>query len=211
MSALAKRDDTPIWFFWFFGAGALGYGGYLLYQFLFPETEDIMSNPSTPIIPPALQEEGFRAGRSVGMVQLMTVGPTVMSIPTGQAYLAMAAAALSEAGIDLINGRDAQGRKALYPLSGFRTMAQQIKIKANPPVVGGRISAVATPGKSNHQGGVAVDIGTAVAPPYGPESNVFQWLTKNAARFGFDHKEGASPSVREPWHWTHLASMLPFV
>jgi hypothetical protein len=30
----------------------------------------------------------------------------------------------------------------------------------------------------------------------------FIWLQDNAAKFGFDHVEGAG--VKEPWHWTHL-------
>jgi hypothetical protein len=206
MSALAKRDNPPTWFFWLFGAGAVGYGGWLLYQFLFPATEDIMpDDPSTTIIPPALQEEGFRAGRPVGMVQLMTVGPTVMSIPTGQAFLAMQAAAAAD-GVQL----------TLVKLSGFRTMAQQVELFKNPPMKNGIPSRVAKPGTSNHQGGVAVDIASASGPPYGPETVAYKWLsgtlpgqTKSAKDFGFDHVEGAS--VKEPWHWTHLASMLPFV
>ena len=151
-----------------------------------------------PIIPPALQEEGFRNGRSVGMVPLMTVGPTVMSIPTGQAFLAMQAAAAAD-GVNL----------TLVKLSGFRTMAQQIWLSKNPPVKNGIVSKVAAPGKSNHQGGVAVDIASASGPPYGPENAVFKWLKANAARFGFDNKEGAS--VREPWHWTYLAATRPYV
>lgn len=150
------------------------------------------------IVPPALQEEGFRNGRSVGMVQLMTVGPTVMSIPTGQAFLAMQAAAAAD-GVQL----------TLVKLSGFRTMAQQTSLSRNPPVKNGIVSRVAKPGRSNHQGGVAVDIASASGPPYGPETTAFLWLKTNAARFGFDHVEGAK--VNEPWHWTYLAAMLPYV
>jgi LAS superfamily LD-carboxypeptidase LdcB len=56
----------------------------------------------------------------------------------------------------------------------------------------------ATPGKSNHGWGVAFDIATG-----GYDSQVYQWLAKNAGRFGFVNpnwaqKGGNNP---EPWHW----------
>jgi len=179
----------------------LGFGavvGFIIWYLTGSDTEDILA-PSTPVPNSSLREEGFRAGRSVGMINLMHVGPAVMSIQTGTAFLAMAAAAKAEAGLDLMLG--------LWKLSGFRTMAQQTETYKNPPVspTTGLPSRVAKPGFSNHQGGVAVDIGTANSE----SSPVFLWLVANAYRFGFDHAEGKS--VNEPWHWTHLASTLPFV
>ena len=52
---------------------------------------------------------------------------------------------------------------------------------------------------SNHTRGFAVDI------YMGP--GVFDWLSRNAARFGFNHIEGSS--IGEPWHWCWHCGIFP--
>lgn len=56
----------------------------------------------------------------------------------------------------------------------------------------------AKPGTSNHGWGSAVDIGVK----YGDKS--WNWLTKNASKFGFSNP--FKDPRTEPWHWEHLES-----
>lgn len=52
------------------------------------------------------------------------------------------------------------------------------------------------PGLSPHGWGLAVDINTV-----GFWGTVFNWMTKNAARFGFNNRVGRS--INEHWHWVY--------
>lgn len=54
---------------------------------------------------------------------------------------------------------------------------------------------VAEPGHSNHGWGTAADIDVN-------DPKVFQWLQKNAGRFGWENPEWAQNGV-EPWHWEY--------
>jgi D-alanyl-D-alanine carboxypeptidase len=65
----------------------------------------------------------------------------------------------------------------------------------------------AAPGYSEHHTGEAVDLGVAGAPPLTADfedTTAFDWLCRNARRFGFalsyprDNPHGI---VYEPWHW----------
>lgn len=80
----------------------------------------------------------------------------------------------------------------------------------NPKTALGAKAIAAYPGWSNHQNGRAVDIHVgeikAVANRYAPNSEMMKhpayiWLKENAAKYGFDNKEGRS--VNEPWHWVY--------
>lgn len=83
----------------------------------------------------------------------------------------------------------------LYTNSGFRSMAEQRRLYAM--YLNGTGNPAARPGYSNHQGGVAVDIGGV--GPFG--SRAYNWLARNAGRFGFNNVEGRG--VNEPWHWVY--------
>lgn len=74
--------------------------------------------------------------------------------------------------------------------SGFRTQAEQQALRNRNCRNGTCRPATAPAGYSNHQNGIAVDIN---APPAH-----YDWLTKNARRFGFIR---AVPSER--WHWEY--------
>jgi hypothetical protein len=61
---------------------------------------------------------------------------------------------------------------------------------------------IASPGYSNHQDGLAIDFGTGAVGSsgfgvIGRRAWFHQWLTANAARFGFH------PYRKEAWHWTY--------
>lgn len=186
VNALTRRlREPPKWFFWLAGASVSAYGGWLLFQYLFPATEDIVTDPTLPGA--GRQEEGFVKGESIGMLQLIMVGNTPMTHNTARAFIAMRDAAARD-GVVL----------TIVPLSGFRTMVQQQALYARYLARGKTAPRVAVPGRSNHQGGIAVDIASASEK----SSRAFKWLTANAARFGFDNVEGQR--VKENWHWTIL-------
>lgn len=75
----------------------------------------------------------------------------------------------------------------LTATDGYRTLAQQQDVKARKP------NLAATPGKSQHGLGRALDINT--------EGGASAWLAKNAARFGFSQPPGLAK--KEPWHWEY--------
>lgn len=73
--------------------------------------------------------------------------------------------------------------------SAFRTFEQQQQLfNAHQEGTG---SLAAAPGFSNHQAGIAVDIETAIG-----RNAAFEWLTENAATYGFRRTVAS-----EPWHW----------
>ncbi|UJR37390.1 hypothetical protein I4U23_030095 [Adineta vaga] len=86
--------------------------------------------------------------------------------------------------------------------SGFRTVARQqyfwncyVSKRCN----GGNLAA--RPGTSNHGRGIALDLNTncgkqSRARPNCGGSRVYQWLYKNAHKFGFTRTVKS-----EPWHW----------
>lgn len=76
--------------------------------------------------------------------------------------------------------------------SGFRTMEHQQSLCPCDGVT------VARPGYSNHQMGLAIDFGGGLTSSPGPvPSNQFwDWLSANAAKFGFKNYP------REAWHWS---------
>lgn len=86
--------------------------------------------------------------------------------------------------------------------SGFRTVARQqyfwncyVTKRCN----GGNLAA--RPGTSNHGKGAALDLNTNCgkqtgARPACGRSRVYQWLYKNAHKFGFTRTVKS-----EPWHW----------
>jgi len=74
--------------------------------------------------------------------------------------------------------------------SGFRTMDQQRYLYNL--YLSGRGNLAARPGYSNHQSGLALDIGTG--------GGALNWLNRNASRYGFRR---TVPS--EPWHWERPA------
>ena len=99
----------------------------------------------------------------------------------------------------------------LLPISGFRSTAHQTRIVRAKLATGKRIHDilrfVAAPGCSEHHTGCALDIGSPDAPDLDErfaETPAFNWLKKNAARFGFhlSYPQGNLHDIGyEPWHW----------
>ncbi len=106
--------------------------------------------------------------------------PALLKKEAAESYLAMVASAKADGITWVIN-------------DSYRTYGQQVTMKQNK----GRLAA--TPGKSNHGCGLAVDLGVQIygRPPY-------NWLMKNASKFGFKRiylrGKGDQP---ESWHWEY--------
>jgi len=84
--------------------------------------------------------------------------------------------------------------------SGYRTLAQQYAIKAEKGAL------AATPGKSNHGWGLAVDFCSRET-----SGARWAWLNANGPAYGFDNpgwalRGGSGPY--EPWHWEYLKGVL---
>lgn len=84
--------------------------------------------------------------------------------------------------------------------SAFRTMAEQTTLYNSFKQGTGNLAA--TPGYSNHQSGVAVDI--TVGGSFA--SAEYQWLAQNAGAYGFVNTGASFSAQREPWHWEFKAS-----
>ncbi|WP_404328967.1 D-alanyl-D-alanine carboxypeptidase family protein [Mesobacillus maritimus] len=104
----------------------------------------------------------------------------------------------------------------LYAVSGYRSYdRQETLFTAEVQNIGGKmaVEAVATPGNSEHQTGLAMDIssrsvGLSLTEQFGvtPEG---KWLEKNAHRFGFilrypKGKEHLTGYMYEPWHYRYV-------
>lgn len=99
-------------------------------------------------------------------------GTHFMRPDAGRAYKAMQRAA-KKAGINFA------------VTDSYRSYDAQVDLKKRKP------SLAATPGKSNHGWGLALDININ-------DAKVYNWLAKNAKKYGFDQ-----PMSYEPWHWEY--------
>jgi len=80
--------------------------------------------------------------------------------------------------------------------SGYRSLAQQRAVKAT------RGGLAATPGKSNHGWGLAIDFCKSMT--WGAR---WSWLLQNGPVFGFENPEWAQPGgsgPQERWHWEYI-------
>jgi D-alanyl-D-alanine carboxypeptidase len=115
-----------------------------------------------------------------------------LSTAPGQRLIAPAAAVFDK----LSTAFRAELGTALCVTDSYRDYATQIQVFKTKP------NLAATPGRSQHGWGRAVDLCGGVqsygTPPY-------LWLKQNAASFGFVHPDWAEPdgSKPEPWHWEY--------
>jgi D-alanyl-D-alanine carboxypeptidase len=99
----------------------------------------------------------------------------------------------------------------LLPLSGYRSVARQIRIirgkLAEGEKIGDILRFVAAPGCSEHHTGRAIDLGSPGNPKLDENfahTAEFRWLRRRAARFGFHlsyPRRNAHGIGYEPWHW----------
>ena len=126
---------------------------------------------------------------------------------TYRAYKKMVAAATAELKLKTNNnGELAADEKFLRIISAFRSREYQAKLRAASPQSGRAGLAVNSP----HFTGRALDIYVGGEPTITKDFNraaqiktpAYQWLVKNAARFGF------YPYFYEPWHWEYAPQNL---
>ena len=120
---------------------------------------------------------------------------------TYAAFKRMVSAAVADRSLGLAHKRGdlASGEKYLKIISAFRSPEYQEKLRRESPDSGSAGLAVNSP----HFTGRALDLYVGGEPVDTSDSNravqvetrVYQWLVRNAERFGF------RPYCYEPWHW----------
>ncbi len=138
-------------------------------------------------------------------LELVNIGPNLVG-RTQQ--LTPAAAASWEA---MLAAARADG-VTLMIVSGFRSVDYQARLIRKKINAGQAIEAIlkvnAAPGYSEHHTGLAVDIATPGSRPLTEEfeaTEAFDWLGRNAGRFGFAMsypRDNPWGFVYEPWHWS---------
>lgn len=102
----------------------------------------------------------------------------------------------------------------LFIVSGFRSYAYQQAIIDRKIAIGQTLEQIskvnALPGQSEHHTGRAVDLTTTgeleVLTEEFEKTNAFDWLTKNAKKFGFKMsfpRNNEYGFIYEPWHWCY--------
>jgi D-alanyl-D-alanine carboxypeptidase len=107
----------------------------------------------------------------------------------------------------------------LLVVSAFRSVAHQTSIIERKIARGLGFDAIlvasAPPGFSEHHTGRAIDIGTSGSRPLEEDfagTAAYEWLTRNAGRFGFSlsyPRGNRYGFLFEPWHWCHRAPPEP--
>ena len=106
----------------------------------------------------------------------------------------------------------------IIPISGFRSIGYQEALFLKAVAKYGSEDAaarwVARPGHSEHHTGLAIDLGDGenaacdIEPPF-EKTRTFDWLQKNAARFGFElsfPRNNPRGVNYEPWHWRFIGT-----
>ncbi len=106
----------------------------------------------------------------------------------------------------------AEAKILLLIVSGFRGVDYQADLIRKKIAAGQKIGDIlevnTAPGFSEHHTGRAVDIATPGSRPLTEDfenTEAFQWLTDEAARFGFSMtypRENPWGISYEPWHWS---------
>lgn len=126
---------------------------------------------------------------------------------TYRAYKKMVAAAAADLKLKTNkSGELAADERFLRIISAFRSREYQAKLRAASPQSGRAGLAINSP----HFTGRALDIYVGGEPTITKDFNravqvrtpAYQWLVKNAARFGF------YPYFYEPWHWEYASQNL---
>ncbi len=112
----------------------------------------------------------------------------------------------------------AKDQMTIQPLSGYRSYATQIAVYNSEVSRYGQATAdsqSARPGRSEHQTGLAIDIGgggCGIEDCFG-NTNEGRWVAKNAYKYGFiirypTGKEAITGYRAEPWHIRYVGVSL---
>ena len=156
---------------------------------------------------PTEQRTVAAASRSEERTSLTTSGCDITNLPTGSnGNLSSdglcelwntgkyARADAADALIALNEAYKAKYGENMGITDGYRTLASQVSLK------GTKGGLAATPGKSEHGWGLAVDL----KPDTYVAADKFAWLKENAPLYGWDNPAWAragGSGAYEPWHW----------
>lgn len=84
----------------------------------------------------------------------------------------------------------------------YRNYAEQVAIKKLKTDIG-KPNEAATPGRSTHGWGFAIDLGGGIEAF---DSDEYKWMQQHAISYGWNHPAWAEPngSTPEPWHWEYV-------
>lgn len=85
--------------------------------------------------------------------------------------------------------------KSMGVTDSYRTMESQVSVASRKP------GFAAKAGTSLHGWGIALDFAGGVADGSGPQ---WDWLQKNASKYGWEHPDWAKRNNHEPWHWEYV-------
>jgi D-alanyl-D-alanine carboxypeptidase len=103
----------------------------------------------------------------------------------------------------MFSAAQADGVHGFIITSGYRTYAEQAEIFKTSPS-----GTAALPGCSEHEAGLAFDVGSAAGGNFGSTPQ-FDWLSEHCAEYGFilrypPGKESITGISYEPWHYRYV-------
>jgi zinc D-Ala-D-Ala carboxypeptidase len=146
--------------------------------------------------------------------------PDLIAVPTHKVYAAVLRKRASDSLVKMFDAYEAETGKQMTIQSAYRSYASQKRIFEGYVASEGRKKAErgsARPGYSEHQTGLAVDIGTIPAKCVISEcfgsTNQGKWLAKNAWEYGFvlrypKDQEAITGYIYEPWHYRYVGKEL---
>lgn len=149
----------------------------------------LASTASSPTAVQGAREWGGHANGRIPLAALASIGPAHrLRHDAAAAWTALQQQATADLG---------------HPIGmtdSYRTYEAQVDLKAR------KGSLAATPGRSNHGWGLALDLVTG-----GWDGQVMLWLETNAARYGWFHPEWARSNGSNPehWHWEYAGGEPP--
>lgn len=150
---------------------------------------------------------------------LVAVGyapPDLVDVPVAHTWSPLLRQEASKALVSLFNAADAEAGLALASNSAYRSYSAQVRVYTRDVASNGQAfadSSTARPGFSEHQTGLAIDIGAASGRcslnTCFADTAEGQWLAANASRFGFllrypADKVEITGFAFEPWHYRYI-------
>lgn len=180
-----------------------------------PQTTTQQTKDPEPVEPPAFDKGKYSTDDPASIwvvankqrpLNPKTYAPNdLVSVGGGQRLRQEAASALNQ----LMAGARAEGL-AISPLSGYRSYATQVSVYNNEVAANGQAVAdtqSARPGYSEHQTGLAIDVGgggCGIEDCFG-NTAPGKWVAANAYKYGFiirypQSKQNITGYRYEPWH-----------
>jgi hypothetical protein len=165
--------------------------------------------PERPVTTPLVATSGPLAGQANGLLD----AEVLVTVRSGCRVFHQAARGLA----DLLGAARAEGIPLQHGPGGcYRTLLGQERLKAErcaPGRSATTCASAATPGRSMHGWGLAVDF-TCDGGGMDFWTPCYRWLARHGERFGWVNPAWARPGgggVLEPWHWEFVGIAPPEV